>query len=269
MGQLWFTYVPVEGFVSFSQVLDEEAWGAIDPSPWEGPKQTALKPLGDAPAVVVWKLQIAWVIGALLAARDGAGSAKDRDKAWDNGQRSLSALLTAAAASSDAKKREAAGRLQKSLLKGRGEAQTKLKYQQEVDFGRQQNKLVSEGQAAADIVLLNLQPAMEEIAATTEALAVAIGHGDGSERPGERLKAAMTACASTFSAVAQQLAWLIDNGEAGADQQRAAELRTPLEKLADRYPGPAQQTTTAAPPQATAAEPTAPATTTGEGTAEP
>lgn len=254
MGSLFFSYVPAEGFTSFKQALASGAWGAVDTVQWEGPDQTAAKPLGEAKMVVGHKLRLKWGIEALVLAMEGAGSAKDRDKAWDGAQKQLRALLAAAALSSDAAKREAAGRLQKSLLLGAGEAQTRLKYQQEVDFGRNQALLTSQGQAAADVALLGLGNVMAEIQSTTNALAAAIGHGNSSGRPFERLEEATAACAASFAAVAEQLEWQSQHAQPGPDREQAMSLRAPLETLVERYSA-AKEKAAATPAEAPAEAP--------------
>lgn len=254
MAPLTFTFVPVEGFVGFGQALEADAWAKISVAGFEGPNRVAAKSIGDAPMLVGLELRLRWAIGELSAAIEGSASSKDNDTAWDNAQKQLNGYLAAAAASSDPQKREAAKRLQKSLLLGAGEGQTKLKYQQEVDFGRKQILLMSQGQGAADVSLLGLAAVKDEIAATTETLASAIGHGETGGRPFERRDAAVSLCRATFAHVSDALGWLSQNGQPGDDRERAAALRLPLEKLVARYPAPSQ--TTGAP---------APETTTGEG----
>jgi hypothetical protein len=247
MAPLAFTFVPVEGFVGFEQALESDAWAAIKVADWEGPNRVAAKSIGDAPVLVGLKLRLRWGIAELAAALEGAASSKDNDTAWDNAQKQLNGYLAAAAASSDPQKRDAAKRLQKSLLLGAGEGQTKLKYQQEVDFGRKQVLLMSQGQGAADVALLGLAPVKGEIATTTEALASAIGHGDSGGRPFERRDAAVALCRAAFAHVSDSLAWLSLNGQPGTDRDRAAALRLPLENLVARYPAPSSATEAPAP----------------------
>jgi hypothetical protein len=230
-----FGAVIEDGFISFTTDLAEGEWSLIDTSTYEGPGRTALKPLCDAPAAVVWKLQLSWAIGALIAAKAGAAGAKDCDKAWDTIQKRIKALLSVALTDADPQKRAAAERLQKGLLLGAGTAQTNLNYHQEVDFARKQLVTVSEGQPAADVALLGLAPTMAEVAATTDALAVAIGHGEGDDRPSERVRAALSACSATFGAVATQIAHLTTKGQVGADRERAQDLLKPLAALLARY----------------------------------
>lgn len=238
MSQPSFAHVSPEGFASFNTQLNEGDWALIDTSAWETANQSPAKALGDAPLLVFLKVRMKWSVSALIAALQGAASAKDLDINWDNAQKQLNALLAAAAVSTDPSKREAAARLQKMLLSGAGEGQTKLKYQQEVDFGHKQALLVSQNPGAADIALLGLGNAMNDIAQATSALAAAIGHGEGPERPSERQKLAASACSATFGFTAQTLAWLAANGLAGEEQNRAQRLRSSLVELAARYPAP-------------------------------
>jgi len=243
MAHLQFTFVPVEGFVGFTGALDADAWGTIVTTNHEGPGRTASSPLGDAPALISYKLRLRWAIADLTVSLEGAASAKDCDVAWDNTQKQLRAYLDAGAASSDTQKRDAATRLQKALLIGAGEGQTRLKYQQEVDFGRKQIALMSQGQGASDVALLGLGALKHELETTTDALAVAIGHGVAQGRPFERRDAALSRCRAAFASVDDALAFLLDNGHAD-DRERARALRAPLETLAARYPAPPNDAST-------------------------
>jgi hypothetical protein len=257
MDDLVFAHVPAQEFIAFNAALSSDAWGAIDTSAWEGPGYTALKPLCEAPTIVGWKLRVTWPLGRLLDARSGAAGAKDYDQAWDGTQRSLSSLIKAAKNSGDQKKREAAGRLEKTCLLGAGTAQTKLTFQQEVAFGYQQLKTITETQAALDVALLGLQGAFDDISKATENLAQAIAYGQSTDNPSSRLDAATAACATAFSRLCRDLDWVIINGQPGADRELAKSLRVPFEKLAARYPAPAKGEP-APPPDA---QPVAPAAT--------
>lgn len=235
MSDISFAHVPAEGFLSFSALLNTEPWASIDTTPWEAPGQSASQSLGNAPMWVTLKLRLSWTIAALAQAIAGSATAKDCDVLWDNGQKRLDALLSAAAIDADAQKREAAQRLQKLLLTGAGQGQTKLKYQQEVDFGHHQAGVVAQGQGAADVALLGLGNVMNEIAQATHALAAAIGHGKGSGRPFERQKAALSDCASVFGDAVDWLVFLSERGFAADDRERAMALRQSLEEVAKRY----------------------------------
>jgi hypothetical protein len=258
MDDLIFTHVPAQEFIAFNAVLDSDAWGAIDISSWDGPGYTALKPLCDAPTIVGWKIRVGWVLGRLLEARSGAASAGDYDQTWDGSQKSLNALIKAGKNSGDQKKREAATRLEKTCLLGAGTAQTKLAYHQEVAFGHQQLKTITETQAAQDVALLGLQSAFNDISQATDNLARSIGYGQSTGNPSSRVDAATTACATVFSRVSRDLAWVIINGQPGADRDKAMSLRVPFEKLAARYPAPVKgepATPDAPPPDAAPAAP--------------
>ncbi|MEI7894679.1 MAG: HD domain-containing phosphohydrolase [Myxococcales bacterium] len=96
----------------------------------------------------------------------------------------------------DANKRAAALRLQKLLLRGGGTGQTRLKYQQEVDFGREQIKAAAKDEAAKDITLLAIDTLMASIHTATENLAGSIGHGETDQRPSEQVRGAKAECAA-------------------------------------------------------------------------
>lgn len=254
MSDISFAHVPTEGFLSFSALLNTEPWASIDIAPWEGPGQSASQSIGNAPTWVTIKLRLSWTITALSDALSGSATAKDCDVLWDNGQKRLDALLTAAAVHTDPQKREAAQRLQKLLLTGAGQGQTKLKYHQEVDFGHHQAGVVAQGQGAADVALLDLGSVMDEIAQATHTLAAAIGHGKGSGRPFERQKAALSDCASVFSDTVDWLAFLSERGFAADDRERAIALRQSLEAVAKRY----EKSAKSAEPDQHGGEPAAP-----------
>jgi len=248
-----FAHVTEEGFQSFSHELSKGEWALIDIKPFEGPNRTAAKSLLDAPLQVVWKLRLNWIIGGLADARGGADVAAEADTVWDSGQRRLSALLSAAALDPDAQKRAAAERLKKAFLKGAGEGQTRLRYQQEVDFGRMQEESAKETQNAADIALLGLGGVFAEIAQSTDALASAIGHGQGKGyRPSERVRVAVNACSLTFSSVEEVISLVAEKG-IPTDRTRAQALLATLHALAKRYPAPSAGASAEAPAPTTEA----------------
>jgi hypothetical protein len=236
-----FMFVTAEAFIAFKQILEQDEWEMIDITSYVGPNWVMKRSVGDAPATVLRKVRMLWALTNLEIVRKGAGDAKMRDRHWDNMQKRLFAFIDAASMHADANIREAAERLRKLLLLGAGQAQTKLKYHQEVDFGRQQVEITSSGEAAADIALLGLEQAIDDIRQATEDLALCIGYGQGSMTPAARVRAAMTACCTTFDAIATELEWIAEHGEIGIDRTRAAELRAPLEALSARYPAIASQ----------------------------
>ncbi|MBK9264742.1 MAG: hypothetical protein IPM54_33780 [Polyangiaceae bacterium] len=198
----------------------------------------AAKSLVDAPLVVACKLRITWVLDELVSADGGSDSAEAADDGWDATQRKGGGLLYAASHDKDAAKRAAAGRLQKAFMKGAGSGQTKMKYHQEVDFGRNQLVLAKEPQNAADIALLGMEAWLVEVEEATETLATATGYGEGTaRRPYERKRAALSACSATFADVERQLAWVIRHGHE-TDHKRARALLESLHGLANRYPAP-------------------------------
>ena len=56
MADVSFAHVPAEGFTSFGVQLDRDVWGSIDISTYLGADGRLLKPLGQAPAFVVYKV---------------------------------------------------------------------------------------------------------------------------------------------------------------------------------------------------------------------
>ena len=238
MKQLEFIHVPAAGFAAFDAELSTGDWACVDSTRFEGGVRRSAKPLDEGPTLVIVKLRLKWAIAALMQAIEVAGDAKECDRHWDTLQRQLASILAARAKSNDPVKRAAAQRLQTALLLHSSASQTKLPYQQEVDFGRKQVVHVSQGQGAADVASLGLIPLMLEIASATDALATAIGYGANVKTPQERKASARAACAATFSSAAYWLEWIAEYGSEEADRERAMTLLEPLEQLATRYAGP-------------------------------
>lgn len=248
MSQLSFTHVPSTGFSAFHAKFTTGVWALIDISAYEG---TGAMPLWNAPTPVVVKVRMKKVVTELLHSIEGAGGAKACDRIWDSCQKQLKGLIGVAAVSNDPAKRDAAGRLQKMLLLGAGEGQTRLRYQEEVDFGRKQAALVSQGQGAADMALLGLGSVMTEIASATDALAAAIGHGNSVVAPHRRKALATVECVAAFGWAADSLGWMVEHANTGPDRELAVALLATLDELVARYPAimtPTTHSQDAAPP---------------------
>ena len=231
MSQLSFTHVPLAGFSAFGAHLLTGVWALVDSSAYEDPA----KPLWDAPTMVVVKVRLHRQVQGLLQAIAGAGGAKACDRAWDGCQKHLNRHLRLQAISNDPAKQQAVTRLQNLLLLGAGEGQTQLRYHEEVDFGRKQMLLVSQGQAATDVQLLGLGPIMAEIALATDALAAAIGYGETSAAPHLRRSKSTIACVTTFGWAAETLGWMIEHGGNSAQRELALSLHASLVELVERY----------------------------------
>ncbi len=250
-----FAHVSAEGFTGFSTQLDNDVWGTIDVSTYVGADGRVMQALGSAPAFVLFKVQLLLGINDVVIALQSTGDAKGRDTLWDGSQKRFSGLIAVAKNSTDPLERAAAQRLHTTLLLGKsGEGQTRLKYHQEVDFGRKQMRLASENQGAADIALLGLGMAMASIATATEDLAAAIGFGRTDLPPARQRKSAVAECVNAFGTVYQALDWIADHGATGADREKAMSLRSSLHDLAIRYPARVVKPKTTAP----AATPSAP-----------
>lgn len=245
MSQLSFAYVPQSGFAAFLSIVTSSPWTLIDSSAYEDSTQ----PLWNAPMLVVAKVRIQRTIHRLLVAMAGAGGARGCDQTWDSCQKQLDGLLGVYAESNDPAKRDAAKRLQNTLLLGAGVAQTLLRYQEEVDYGRKQVALVATGQGAADVALLGLGPMMNDIAVATEAFASVIGHGETVAAPHARRAKAVAECVITFGAVTESLEWLIEHGGNGPERDIAVAVHASLHDLAKRYSAPLRTMSSAeAPP---------------------
>lgn len=237
MADVSFIHVPAEGFTSFGMQLDRDVWGSIDISPYLGADGRLLKPLGQAPAFVVYKVQLTSAMRSVLGVAGSTAVAKGCDEAWDMTQKRFSGLIAIARLSANPDEKAAAERLHAALLQGEGgQGQTQLKYHEEIDYGRNQVKLALEPWCAADLTRLGLQSEMAAIASTTEDLAAAMAHGHTHLAPSKQRKAALAECARVFGTVYRALDWLAEHGDPDADQAAALAMRASMQQLLDKYP---------------------------------
>lgn len=236
MADVSFAHVSSEGFTAFSAQLDNDPWSTIDISTYLGADGRLQKPIGSAPVLVLLKVQLILAVSDVVMVVQSTGGAKRYDDAWDRAQKRLAGLIAVARMSTNAPEREAADRLHDSLLLGKnGDRQTKLAYQQEVDFGRNQMRLATEAQNAADIAALGLGTVMAHVATATEDLAGAVGQGRADLAPSLQRKAIVAKCVHVFGTVHRTLLWMAEFGDAD-DRQQAIVLQGSLESLAARYP---------------------------------
>ncbi len=233
-----YSYVSDKAFVAFSHDLSEGAWKSVSIAKYDTPDQLLITLAHDAPLPVLWKLRIVWVLATLKQAL-GSSKLDELDGAWDSVQRRMHYRLAENAESKDPEVRQAAERLRGLLLQGGGTGQTMLDYDEEVDFGRQQQELVKEPQAAADVKKLKLGELLAEIAATTEALATGTGRKAGTKRggaPSTQQREALTACSAAFNGVHDDIAWFVEHTPTGPERDKYMELQAPFEALLARNP---------------------------------
>lgn len=261
MASFGYGTVADRGFVGFERELDGGAWKAISTKKYEDDWEKGAALLLDAPHPVVWKLRLRRGIGAIVAAL-GTVPLTTLDAGWDAAQRRLFHRVAIGVDSEDPAVRAAADRARAQLLSGAGTAQTQLDYDDEVDFGRQQIKLTSDGgPLAADAKKLDLAGALSDVAKTTEALAKGLGRAEGGKRkpPSRQLREAVAACAASFTAVHEQIAWFISETPPGPERDHLASLLAPLDDLLARRAAPAVPAAAAAPPKIPGAPEPAPA----------
>jgi hypothetical protein len=241
MTRYGYGYVPDKGFVSLLSDLSEGAWKDISIKKCDHPDQQLTPALFESsPPAVLWKLRASWAIATLRHAL-GAGSAilDQLDADWDSVQRKLNFTLGSAGEDEDPDKRDAAERLRGALLLGNGIAQTKLGWEEEVDFGRQQVTLTKEGPLADDAKLIGLQPILKAVEKTTEALASGLGRSPEQKRVGTRaarVREALAGCSAAFNTIHNQITWFLDHTEDGPTRTRLSQLLAPLQALLERYP---------------------------------
>ncbi|HSN96949.1 MAG TPA: hypothetical protein VLS89_01585 [Candidatus Nanopelagicales bacterium] len=263
MTRYGYGYVTDKGFLAFTHDLTEGAWAHVDPAAFDNPERMLPADPLQVPRDIEWKLRATWTIAAL---RDVLGASTEvlagLDTRWDSTQRKLYFILGGAAEDVNPAIRDAARRCQGALLEKGGTAQINFSYDGEVDFGRNQIALMTDGPLVADVSLLNLQALCDEIRQTTEALAEGIGRRPGEKRTGARsirIRAACAACAAAFNGIHQEIASLIARTPPGAGRSRLEALLAPFEALLSRYPSTASAAADA-PDDADAPPPASPET---------
>jgi hypothetical protein len=239
MTRYGYGYVPDKGFVSLLNDLSEGAWKDIPFKKYDNPDQQLTPALVEGPLLIFWKLRASWAIATLREAL-GAGSAilDQLDADWDSTQRKLNFTLGSAGEDEDPEKRDAAERLRGALLLGNGTAQTKLSWEEEVDFGRQQVTLTNAGPLADDARLIGLQPTLKAVAKTTEALAEGLGRNPDHKRVGTRsarVREALAGCAACFNTIHNEITWVLDHTDDGPTRARFSQMLSPLQALVERY----------------------------------
>jgi hypothetical protein len=236
-----YGYVTEKGFIAFAHDISEGPWADV------AVEGNELRTLGsdpmEIPRPVAWKTRVVWAIAAL---RDALGASPEvlavLDVGWDGTQRKLFHAIGGALEDDDPAVRNAAMRLKGALLSGNGTAQTSLSYDDEVDFGRHQVELMTNGALAEDTKRIGLTGLRDRIDETTEALARGIGRGPGEKRTmarSKRIRTARAVCASDFNGIHSELAWLIAHTQPGPARTRIEQMLAPFQALLERYPAPA------------------------------
>lgn len=242
MASYGYSYVPEKGFIGFQRDFSAGEWAEVSSKKYDSPEQKAGAGLVNAPHPVVWKLRATWAITALREALGrSAASIEALDVRWDSLQRKLHYTLGSSVEDDDSSKRECAERLRGVLLLGNGTAQTRLSFDQEVDFGRQQLALTARGPLAEAAAAVGLGSLLKQIDDATEALARGIGRGPGNQRAGTRsarIREALMACVVAFNGIHDDIAWFLERTEPGEARSRLERLNAPFEALLERYPSP-------------------------------
>jgi hypothetical protein len=236
MSQQSFVHVPQAGFSGFLVALSTGPWALVDTSAVDD----GLGSITRAPLPVIVKLRLKQVVYDLLQALSVAGNPRAYDRTWDACQRQLRAELAAAAVSDNPAKRAAAKRLQDVLLLGVGDNEARLRYQEEVDFGRIQLSLAAHGQTEADVALLGLDPLLTEIAAVTDGLATALGDSGPPSFVHTQKAKAVAKCVNVFGWAADTLGWLLESADLAREKELIRTLHGSLLELASRYAHPPQ-----------------------------
>lgn len=191
----------------------------------------------------------------------GAGKLKALDEAWDEEQRTLDLeLQLRERKKNSAAVREAAGRVRAALLPN-GAEQIGYDSEKEVEFGRTQVSLARSAELKVDVAALGLGDVITAIAATTDALAEAIGYGSSKKvtlTPGRRALLAQRRVAAACNGAYESLTELVDRApEAHPRGAELAALKGSLDALLTRrVAAPASVKTPGEPPASPNTAPT-------------
>ncbi len=244
MSQVSYGHTTEEGFLSLLDALKQGDWGAI-PIP-DNPSPQDILALG---VVAMCKLQLMSVLLAMrrLLHPRPEDAAEVFDQAWDRVQRAYNADITALENHKDPQTRTDGSTLRAASLKGQGTGQTTMRYEAEVQWGLAQVEKANEESLKAIIDRHNLQARIDEIEATTRALAQAIGWDLASHtrlRRALQKRFALQRCAQVCVSVHNHLQNTLDLlPSLSPEAHNLRSLLAPLQKLqADRPASPAKKT---------------------------
>lgn len=168
------------------------------------------------------------------------------DQDWDRVQRLYNADITALENDKDPQTRADGAFLRSVSLKGQGTAQTRMRYEAEVQWGFSQVEKADEEAVRILIDRHNLQARIDEIEATTRALAESIGWDlDTHKRlsPSVQKRVALQRCARVCLHVHSQLQMVADLLPSSSHEaQHIRALLVPLQKLQNERPESKAQT---------------------------
>lgn len=240
MANYGYTNLNEKHFLSFSHNdLPQGAWGSIDAKEKSDPANLDEKGLTEVSLFVVWKIWIIWAISQLTEALGLLSTAmlEKLDNAWDSGQRQLYHQIAYFEAEADEALRRAAKILRDAMLLGDGLAQTKLAYDDEVDWGYMQLSLAKEKVFADAIALLGLGHIFDKIKAATDALAKGLGRAPGEKRlesRSRRIENAVRECRSTFGLIHRTIDKHLKTTPPGPTRDFLEQLREPLLEMLAR-----------------------------------
>lgn len=188
----------------------------------------------DSPLLATIKAAVLVDVEALAAALNGTFTgALPEDVAWDNEQTRYDLMLQLELRSDDAARVEAAEVLRRDTLMGRGTAQTKQTFEDEVAFGVRQRTLATQAPYAAHITLLGLTDQLKRIDDATRALDAGIkaGKAAGAASRSLRVKNALSSVRLTLQWAHRTLDQLAQKAHSKAERERVAELLAPFTEI--------------------------------------
>jgi hypothetical protein len=213
----------------------------LENAPWtEIPAPDPAKPLSEAPTVVMLKNRLDRAVRGVLAAMGVSNNVLEADKEWDRCQTRLNTRVAFDENDTELERRAAAGRVRATLLTGGGTGQNALALDLEVDFGGAQVNQCKEGTPLyADIQALGYQTLIDDIRASSDALAVAVGREIPGPRPPSRsvqIREAVRSAARAFNAVDDSIDDLLtETAEGTPAHAQLTKLRLSLQSLLARY----------------------------------
>jgi hypothetical protein len=228
MSEKTYHQVTAEGFLSLPNALRQGAWGAVSAPDAPSPAEVT--------ALSAQALCKALLVRALLALRrilhpDPGDADALFDEEWDRVQRLWASDIVGLENSKDPQARADGALLRDATLKGRGTAQTTMRYEDEVQWGFSQADKAQEPTLRAIIDRHGLSERVEEIHDTTSALADAIGwSADAGQRvkPSTQRRVALRRCAQACAHADMTLSLMLDLLPAASPEatQAAEQLNT-------------------------------------------
>jgi hypothetical protein len=205
MSEKTYNQATEAAFLTLLGALQQGEWGAVQAP--AAPAAADVLSLGVLALCKVNLLRALTALRSVLHPRPEDAPALF-DQSWDHVQRLWANTVEGLELSADPQARADGALLRAATLKGKGTAQTSMRYEAEVQWGFAQVQKADEPPIRAAIDRHNLQDHIDQIADTTSALADAIGWSTQAGKrlsPSDLRRNTMRRCAQTCSHTDQTL----------------------------------------------------------------